>query len=179
MGAYEEIIAEQRAAQQRELETARKRLFLFALESVDTDGYPRVSGYTVEHLVGRGVIEQIPGDKFGRYQLTPARSTNTRQSSWRTSWTREMSTPITEPARTMMANGPTPALLAGGPTVDVDDVLFRMLEPREQKWAMDFPRDYVMKGNKREQSRLAGNAVCPPNARDLIGVVAESLGVAS
>ena len=71
MGAYEEIIAEQRAAQQRELETARKRLFLFALESVDTDGYPRVSGYTVEHLVGRGVIEQIPGDKFGRYQLTP------------------------------------------------------------------------------------------------------------
>ena len=43
MGAYEEIIAEQRAAQQRELETARKRLFLFALESVDTDGYPRVS----------------------------------------------------------------------------------------------------------------------------------------
>ena len=65
MGAYEEIIAEQRAAQQRELETARKRLFLFALESVDTDGYPRVSGYTVEHLVGRGVIEQIPGDWDG------------------------------------------------------------------------------------------------------------------
>lgn len=89
----------------------------------------------------------------------------------------QMSTPVTEPARTVMANGPTPALLAGGPTVDVDDVLFRMLEPREQKLAMDFPRDYVMKGNKREQSRLAGNAVCPPNARDLIGVVAESLGV--
>lgn len=91
----------------------------------------------------------------------------------------QMSTPVTEPVRTVMANGPAAALLAGGPTVDVDDVLFRMLEPREQKWAMDFPRDYVMKGNKREQSRLAGNAVCPPNARDLIGVVAESLGVAS
>lgn len=68
--------------------------------------------------------------------------------------------------------------LLTGPTVNLDDVLFRMLEPREMKRAMDFPTEYVMKGNRREQSRLAGNAVCPPNARDLIGVVAESLGAA-
>ncbi|BDY33192.1 DNA cytosine methyltransferase [Mycolicibacterium mageritense] len=89
----------------------------------------------------------------------------------------QMSTPITEPARTMMANGPTPALLAGGPTINVNDVLFRMLEPREIARAMDFPADYTILGNRREQVRMAGNAVTPPAARDLVGVVAESLGV--
>uniref|UniRef100_A0AAU8GLC2 DNA (cytosine-5-)-methyltransferase n=1 Tax=Mycobacterium phage Farewell TaxID=3158893 RepID=A0AAU8GLC2_9CAUD len=91
----------------------------------------------------------------------------------------QMSTPVTEPARTMMANGPTPALLHGRPTVDVEDVLFRMLEPREIARAMDFPSDYTILGNRREQVRQAGNAVTPPAARDLVGVVAESLGVAS
>ncbi|MCV7358508.1 DNA cytosine methyltransferase [Mycolicibacterium fluoranthenivorans] len=65
--------------------------------------------------------------------------------------------------------------LAFGPAIDINDVLFRMLEPRETKRAMDFPADYVMRGNRREQSRLAGNAVCPPNARDLVGVGVESL----
>lgn len=89
----------------------------------------------------------------------------------------QMSTPITEPARTMMANGPTPALLAGGPTIDINDVLFRMLEPREIARAMDFPVGYTILGNRREQVRQAGNAVTPPAARDLVGVVAESLGV--
>ncbi len=31
--------------------------------------------------------------------------------------------------------------------------------------------------SRREQVRQAGNAVTPPAARDLVGVVAESLGV--
>lgn len=61
----------------------------------------------------------------------------------------------------------------------LDDVLFRMLEPAEYKRAMDFPDDYRMLGNRRVQVRLAGNAVCPPNARDLIGVAVESLGATS
>jgi len=60
---------------------------------------------------------------------------------------------------------------------DINDVLFRMLEPREIKGAMDFPADYRILGNRREQVRQAGNAVTPPAARDLVGVVAESLGV--
>jgi DNA (cytosine-5)-methyltransferase 1 len=42
---------------------------------------------------------------------------------------------------------------------------------------MDFPTEYVILGNRREQVRQAGNAVTPPAARDLVGVVAESLGV--
>ncbi|MCX4094832.1 DNA cytosine methyltransferase [Nocardia sp. alder85J] len=67
--------------------------------------------------------------------------------------------------------------LATGPAVDINDVRFRMLEPREIVAAMDFPPDYVVLGNRREQVRMAGNAVTPPAARDLLGVVAESLGV--
>ncbi|MEV5394405.1 DNA cytosine methyltransferase, partial [Nocardia farcinica] len=64
--------------------------------------------------------------------------------------------------------------IAMGPAVDIADVRFRMLEPREIIAAMDFPREYVVLGNRREQVRMAGNAVTPPAARDLVGVVAES-----
>ncbi|WP_135452592.1 DNA cytosine methyltransferase [Mycobacterium sp. DL99] len=67
--------------------------------------------------------------------------------------------------------------IATGFTNNLDDVRFRMLEPREYSRAMDFPDGYRMLGNRREQVRLAGNAVTPPAARDLVGVVAESLGV--
>lgn len=83
--------------------------------------------------------------------------------------------PVTEPTQTM-TTATTNALLAGGPTVDINDVLFRMLEPREIARAMDFPADYRILGNRREQVRQSGNAVTPPAARDLVGVVAESLG---
>ncbi|WP_280390460.1 DNA cytosine methyltransferase [Nocardia brasiliensis] len=85
---------------------------------------------------------------------------------------------ISEPLDTVTAAGnhhglatPTPA-----PT-DVMDWLFRMLEPHEIAAGMAFPTTYAILGNKREQVRQAGNAVCPPNARDLGYAVAESLGV--
>ncbi|RFZ41372.1 Modification methylase HaeIII [Mycobacterium marinum] len=91
----------------------------------------------------------------------------------------EMTTPITEPARTITTTGHQSLLAAEHPTINIDDVLFRMLEPREIAAAMDFPREYVILGNRREQVRQAGNAVTPPAARDLVGVVAESLGVTS
>lgn len=90
----------------------------------------------------------------------------------------EMSTPVTEPARTVTTGGHQSLLDADRPTVDINDVRFRMLEPREIIAAMDFPESYVVLGNRREQVRMAGNAVTPPTARDLVGVVAESLGVA-
>ncbi|QDB74929.1 DNA methyltransferase [Gordonia phage Valary] len=89
----------------------------------------------------------------------------------------EHSTPVTEPARTITTSGHQSLLDADRPTVDIDDVRFRMLEPREIIAAMDFPTEYVVLGNRREQVRMAGNAVTPPAARDLVGVVAESLGV--
>ena len=90
----------------------------------------------------------------------------------------QMTTPASEAIRTVTTKGHQSLLTADRPTVDVNDVLFRMLEPREIKGAMDFPHSYLLLGNRREQVRLAGNAVTPPAARDLVGVVTESLGVA-
>ena len=52
---------------------------------------------------------------------------------------------------------------------------FRMLEPREIALGMSFPATYRWQGTKRERVRLAGNAVTPPAARDLITVCVDSL----
>ncbi|HEY9411433.1 MAG TPA: DNA cytosine methyltransferase [Jiangellaceae bacterium] len=59
--------------------------------------------------------------------------------------------------------------------VDVDDCLFRMLEPHEIARGMAFSDDYVIHGNKRERVRQAGNAVTPPAARDLLTAVTEAI----
>jgi DNA (cytosine-5)-methyltransferase 1 len=90
----------------------------------------------------------------------------------------EMVTPATEPVRTITTTGHqsllTPGDLAAA-AAQVDDVMFRMLEPAEVIAAMAFPDSYVVLGNRREQVRMAGNAVTPPAARDLIAAVVESL----
>ncbi|QBI97300.1 hypothetical protein KD930_gp56 [Mycobacterium phage Kevin1] len=65
---YEQVVADLQAAKERETVAARKRFTLFALEAVATDGCPRVSAYTVDALVERGLIEQVPGSI--RYRLT-------------------------------------------------------------------------------------------------------------
>ena len=72
----------------------------------------------------------------------------------------------------LLNRGPIPT---PPPTIDISDVYFRMLEPREITAAMDFPSDYRMVGTRREQVRLAGNAVTPPAARDLVGLVVETV----
>lgn len=86
---------------------------------------------------------------------------------------RDRATPTTEPipARTTRESDGIAT-----PGVDLADVRFRMLEPREIAAAMDFPDGYVILGNRREQVRQSGNAVTPPAARDLVAAVAESLG---
>lgn len=66
------------------------------------------------------------------------------------------------------------ALLTGD-LPDVDECLFRMLEPGEIQLGMAFPRAYRVLGNKRERVRQLGNAVTPPAARDLIACVTEWL----
>ncbi|WP_411815512.1 DNA cytosine methyltransferase [Gordonia sp. SND2] len=86
-------------------------------------------------------------------------------------------TPVAEPARTMTTAGHQSLLAAPAPTIDIQDVHFRMLEPTEIIRAMDFPDTYTVLGNRREQVRMAGNAVTPCAARDLVTVVAESLGI--
>ncbi|GAB6855929.1 DNA cytosine methyltransferase [Microbacterium xylanilyticum] len=99
-----------------------------------------------------------------------------------------MSTPVTEPMRTLTAAG-NQSLLTPGETAELefgftDDEVwdmvynaeFRMLEPGEIKRGMSFPNEYVLLGNKREQVKMAGNAVTPNAARDLIAACVESLG---
>lgn len=101
-----------------------------------------------------------------------------RNNSARSGDGAEMTTPAAEPVRTITTAGHQSLLHADQPTVDFDDIQFRMLEPSEISRAMDFPADYRMLGTRREQVRLAGNAVTPPAARDLVHLVAESLAVA-
>lgn len=71
-------------------------------------------------------------------------------------------------------------LLQGGTVHGVEDLRFRMLTPAEYAAAMAFPtatddQPYVWLGTKRERVRLAGNAVTPPAARDLVACVAEAI----
>ncbi|AIY15817.1 DNA cytosine methyltransferase [Pimelobacter simplex] len=90
----------------------------------------------------------------------------------------EMTTPATEYLRTLTTAGHQSVLTPGdidAAAAQVDDCLFRMLEPHEVAAGMAFPRDYKWSGTRRERVKLAGNAVTPPAARDLIAAVAESL----
>lgn len=68
----------------------------------------------------------------------------------------------------------TPGDLAAA-EAQVDDCLFRMLEPAETAAGMAFPDNYQWQGTRRERQKLAGNAVTPPAARDLIGCAVEAL----
>lgn len=52
---------------------------------------------------------------------------------------------------------------------------FRMLEPHELKRGMSFKDDYIILGNKRDQTRQVGNAVCPSVAQLLAERCIESL----
>lgn len=109
----------------------------------------------------------------------------------------EMTTPVTEYLRTITTAGHQ-SLIFGPPrgarpkvTEDalrvaesmVDGCQFRMIMPREVAAAMAFPDDYRWdvrdsKGklpSNRNLVRAQGNAVCPPCARDIVGVSVESV----
>jgi len=91
----------------------------------------------------------------------------------------EMLTPAHEVMRTLTTGGHQSILTPGdqmaAAEAQVDDCLFRMLEPHEVAAGMAFPADYRWEGTRRERVRMAGNAVTPPAARDLITAVAASL----
>lgn len=94
----------------------------------------------------------------------------------------EMLTPASEVMRTLTTGGHQSILTPGdieAAEAMVDDCLFRMLEPHEVAAGMAFPSDYLWSGTRRERVRLAGNAVTPPAARDLIGAVVDSLACAA
>lgn len=90
-----------------------------------------------------------------------------------------LSRPAMEAFRTLTSNN-VPSLLTPGDLeaaeAQVDDAYFRMFEPHEIAAGMAFPHDYLWDGTRREKVRMAGGAVTPPNARDLIWAVVQSLG---
>ena len=90
----------------------------------------------------------------------------------------EMMTPANETLRTLTTKGHQSLITPGdikAAEAQVDDCLFRMLEPHEVAAGMAFPADYIWSGTRRERVRLCGNAVTPPAARDLIAAVVEAL----
>ncbi|MFC3986496.1 DNA cytosine methyltransferase [Streptosporangium jomthongense] len=67
------------------------------------------------------------------------------------------------------------AVVRGIEDIDLDDVLFRMLEPHEIGRAMSFADDYIVLGNKREKVRQLGNAVTPPVAEVIVSALVEAI----
>jgi len=104
----------------------------------------------------------------------------------------EMTTPASEYLRTLTTGGNVSLLRPPRRTVTaadlkaaedmLPDVLFRMFRPHEVAVGMSFPSDYdwstaVDENGKsatnRDLVKMAGNAVTPPAARDLIGMAVE------
>ena len=66
------------------------------------------------------------------------------------------------------------------PDTLVDDCGFRMLEPYEVAAAMAFPAGYIpLDLPKKDQVKLAGNAVTPPVMAWIVGRIAQALGSAA
>ncbi|RKN40943.1 DNA cytosine methyltransferase [Streptomyces hoynatensis] len=80
--------------------------------------------------------------------------------------------PVSEPVGTLSTRDRY-ALVKG--SVDVDDVLFRMLEPHEIGRAMSFADQYIVLGSKRERVRQYGNAVTPNAAEVIICALVEAI----
>ena len=93
----------------------------------------------------------------------------------------ETAEPTSEPLRALTTREAYGLVTHDEPVTDaeVDDCLFRMLEPHEIAAGMAFPHDYIWQGTKRSRVRMAGNAVTPPAARDLVAAVVDSLETAA
>jgi DNA (cytosine-5)-methyltransferase 1 len=82
--------------------------------------------------------------------------------------------PVSEPIGTLSTRDRY-AVVHGLSDIDLDDVLFRMLEPHEIGRAMAFGVDYTVLGNKREKVRQYGNAVTPPVAEIIVSALVECI----
>ena len=82
--------------------------------------------------------------------------------------------PVTDPIGALSTRDRY-ALAQGVDDIDIDDVLFRMLEPHEIGRAMAFGDGYVVLGNKRERVRQYGNAVTPPVAEVIVSALVECI----
>lgn len=62
------------------------------------------------------------------------------------------------------------------PEVNIDDVLFRMLKPRELASGTGFPGDYILYGSQKNQTKGIGGAVDPHVAAWLGGRILQAVG---
>ncbi|MGW5657210.1 DNA cytosine methyltransferase [Streptomyces humi] len=62
-----------------------------------------------------------------------------------------------------------------GYAASLEECRYRMILPREAARAMEFPEEFVFLGDRNETISMIGNAVTPNAARDLVGMVVESL----
>ncbi|MFJ9848610.1 DNA cytosine methyltransferase [Streptomyces sp. NPDC101150] len=86
--------------------------------------------------------------------------------------------PVSEPLATVCASGNHHGLVVPQQRPAIEDCTFRMLTPREYAAAMAFPGTYLWRDDsisKRHRVKLAGNAVPPNMARDLVGCAVESM----
>ena len=137
---------------------------------------------SIAELRGGGSDARTVGEPFATFAASGTHhglvvrgyGTNASEPGW-------LSTPTTEPIRTLTAAGSQFLVTHDEPVTDaeVDDCYFRMLEPHEIAAGMAFPRDYIWQGTKRDRIRMAGNAVTPPAARDLVAAVVDSLEAAA
>lgn len=84
-------------------------------------------------------------------------------------YTRDNATsPVTEPIPTITCN-PRHGLAVAGATPDIRDWQTRMLDPdRELKLMMGFPREYILKGTKRQRTALIGRSLNPATVTDIL-----------
>ncbi len=80
---------------------------------------------------------------------------------------------LSEPMSTVTAGVISHGLVS--PELMLPECRFRMLEPHELKLGMSFTDAYVVLGNKRDQVKQIGNAVCPNVAQWIAERVMESL----
>jgi len=74
---------------------------------------------------------------------------------------------ITEPLNTMTGLEKT-SMVQFLESLKVEDLYYRMLQPKEIGKTMAFPKEYVVLGNGRQQVKQYGNAVTPPAMEKLI-----------
>ncbi|MFE0461864.1 DNA cytosine methyltransferase [Kitasatospora sp. NPDC058965] len=86
--------------------------------------------------------------------------------------------PVTDPVGTITTKDRWSLIthqLLDGQEIDLDDVLFRMLTPREIGRAMAFGHDYIVLGTAKDQVRQYGNAVTPPVAELIVSALVEAI----
>lgn len=83
--------------------------------------------------------------------------------------------PVSNPLSTVASHEQHALLEHDAPEVALEECGFRMLQPDELKVGQDFPADYDMRGNKRQQTNQIGNAVPAGAEHELVSRMVEAI----